>query len=76
MKFFGVCVNLVCAVVFLSGCLYRNKCGYSNSYWEEKGYYYDAQGNYREICPPDNIIYRDDAPRGNDSLMDFDAPIY
>ncbi|EES90215.1 hypothetical protein [Helicobacter canadensis] len=43
---------------FLSGCLYRNECGYSNSYWDEKGYYYDSQGNYVETCP-DNLIYKD-----------------
>ena len=74
MKFLWMGANFIGAVVLLNGCLYRNQCGYSNFYWEDKSYYYDAQGNYRETCP-DNVIYRDDAPR-NDSLMDLDAPIY
>lgn len=46
----------------LSGCLYQNACGISNSYWDEKGYYYDAQGNYREVCP-ENLIYKDEVLR-------------
>lgn len=75
MKFLWISVNLVCVSVLLSGCLYRNECGYSYFFWEEKGYYYDSQGNYRETCP-DNVIYRQDAPRNQDTFMDLDAPIY
>ncbi|QOQ98785.1 hypothetical protein IP360_00030 [Helicobacter winghamensis] len=41
-----------------SGCFYQNSCGISNSYWDEKSYYYDADGKYHEVCP-DNIIYKD-----------------
>lgn len=45
--------------VFYGGCFYENACGISNSYWDEKGYYYDAQGQYHETCP-DNLIYKDE----------------
>lgn len=45
--------------ITLSGCFYQNACGISNSYWDEKGYYYDAQGGYHEVCP-DNILYKDE----------------
>ncbi len=58
MKFLWIIQSLIIALVF-SGCLYRNECGYSNSYWDEKGYYYDSQGNYVETCPQ-NVFYRDD----------------
>nr|WP_034290083.1 hypothetical protein [Helicobacter sp. MIT 11-5569] len=45
-----------------SGCFYQNACGISNSYWDEKSYYYDAEGKYHEVCP-DNIIYKDEVLR-------------
>lgn len=67
-----VLVSFIVAFIF-SGCLYRNACGYGNSVWEDKTYYYDAQGNYREKCP-DNVIYTDEALQ--QSQDQFDAPIY
>lgn len=60
---------LVCLVS--SGC-YQNSCGISSSYWDEKTYYYDAQGNYHEKCP-DNIIYKEKAlqQQEQDALESF-----
>lgn len=65
-------IGFVIASLF-SGCLYRNSCGYGNAVWEDKTYYYDAQGNYREKCP-DNVIYTDEALQ--QSQESFEAPIY
>lgn len=48
------------SVLLLSGCLYQNSCGYSNSAYSEKRSYYDSQGNYKEVCPPDNTLYFED----------------
>lgn len=50
---------LICGIALYSGC-YQNACGISSSYWDEKSYYYDAQGNYHEKCP-DNLIYTEKA---------------
>ncbi len=49
-------LSLLVAFV-LSGC-YQNSCGLSESYWDEKTYYYDAEGRYHEVCP-DNFLYKD-----------------
>lgn len=58
-------------VLSFSGC-FRNKCGYSNNVWDEKGYYYDSQGNYRETCPDENmLIYREDAMPKSDPFGEF-----
>lgn len=46
----------------LGGCLYYNSCGFSNAYWDEKQYYYDAEGKYHEVCPQ-NLIYKNNTPR-------------
>lgn len=58
MRFFIVFLSVI-GILLFNGCYYQNACGISNSYWDEKGYYYDSQGNYHEVCP-DNIIYKDE----------------
>ena len=62
---------LALGVILLGGC-YQNACGISSSYWDEKSYYYDAQGNYREKCP-DNLIYKEKAlqQQEQDALESF-----
>ena len=50
--------NLLGIALLFSGCIYHNECGYSDSYWDEKSYYYDSQGNYIEVCP-DNLLYKE-----------------
>lgn len=52
-------IAFVLGAVLYGGC-YQNACGISSSYWDEKGYYYDAQGNYHETCP-ENLIYKEKA---------------
>lgn len=68
-KFISIILLFIIALN-LSGCVYRNKCGYSTSYWDDKEYYYDSQGNYKEVCP-DNFIYRDEYIPNNELLEDF-----
>ena len=40
----------------LTGCLYRNECGFSPYYYDSARSYYDSQGNYIMECPKDNLI--------------------
>lgn len=73
MKNIIIILNAIGLLAILNGCLYRNDCGYGNAVWDNKTYYYDAQGNYREKCP-DNVIYNDESLRQNQDQ--FEETIY
>ncbi|WP_238699045.1 hypothetical protein [Helicobacter sp. MIT 05-5294] len=70
IKISKIGILTLCAIIS-NGC-YQNSCGISSSYWDEKTYYYDGQGNYREKCP-DNIIYKEKAlqQQEQDALESF-----
>ncbi|PZT48281.1 hypothetical protein B6S12_04965 [Helicobacter valdiviensis] len=67
---------LVCSAIFFSGCVYHNRCGLSASDWEDKGYYYDSQGNYKETCPDDMLLYKDNAPRNTNGISEDESEVY
>jgi len=50
--------------IFLSGCVFRNEQGFSNSYYNDCIEIYDVQGNYHKVCDKnfinDDEIFVDD----------------
>ncbi len=56
-------------VLFFHGCLYFNDRGVSSHLYDNCHSYYDANGNYHEVCD-ENIIDYDEAKEGVIAIKD------
>jgi len=63
IKKFSFALLLLLPALF-GGCLYPNKCGLSNKYYDQKKSYYDSQGNYIEECPDNIVNYGEKSTQG------------